>query len=72
MTDALFQDPEELIKKGYWKYDDMEPIALSSMTYQNLVNAINMIENGRLDRKWALPYLKDEQHKRLQKQNKLK
>ena len=67
-----FEDPKKLIEQGYWQIDDLEPIALGAMTYQYLVNTINMIENGRiLGRDWALPYLKDEQHKRLQKQKKL-
>lgn len=60
-------NPEELIKQGYWVQNDWEPIRLSDMTYRHLTNCINMIENGRLDRKWALPYLKAEQQKRLHK-----
>lgn len=55
-----FPDPEEEIKNGYWVMNDWEPIALKSMTDSHLKNCIRMIENGRLNRPWALPYLKAE------------
>lgn len=69
MEDALalrgFDDPEDAIEQGYWIQSDWEPIALTAMTYRHLCNCINMIESGRLNRPWALPYLKAEQQKRL-------
>lgn len=34
------------------------------MTDKHLANAIKMIEDGRLNRKWALPFLKGEQKRR--------
>lgn len=61
------QDPEELIKRGYWVQNDWEPIALTAMTDRHLYNCIRMIEDGRLNRPWALPYLKAEQQKRLER-----
>lgn len=60
-----YPDPEDAIKDGYWIQHDWEPIALTAMTYRHLTNCINMIENGRLNRPWALPYLKREQQRRL-------
>lgn len=59
-----FPDPQEEIKNGYWIMNDWEPIAIKSMTDKHLSNAIRMIEDGRLNRKWALPYLKAEQARR--------
>ena len=61
------RDVKELIEQGYWVQADWEPIKLTDMTYRHLTNCINMIENGRLNRKWALPYLKAEQSRRLHK-----
>lgn len=60
---------EELIKQGYWLPADLEPIALRSMTDLHLYNCIKMINEGRLNRPWALPYLKREVERR--KRNRL-
>ena len=71
MEDALalrgFDDPEDAIEQGYWIMSDWEPIALIAMTDRHLYNWIRMIEDGRLNRPWALPYLKAEQQKRLER-----
>ena len=61
---------EELIKQGYWLQADLEPIALKSMTNRHLYNCIRMIEDGRLNRRWALPYLVAEQARRINKVSK--
>lgn len=57
-------DPHEEILCGNWvtKYGDCIP--LKEMTDKHLANAIKMIEDGRLNRKWALPFLKGEQKRR--------
>lgn len=59
-----FPNPEEEIKNGYWVINDWEPISLRSMTDSYLKNCIRMIESGRLNRPWALPYLKAEMKRR--------
>lgn len=59
-----FPDPEEEIKNGYWIMNDWEPISLRSMTDNHLKKSISMIESGRLNRPWALPYLKAEMKRR--------
>ena len=59
-----FPDPEEEIKNGYWIMNDWEPIALRSMTDTHLANSVRIIEEGRLNRPWALPYLKAEIERR--------
>ena len=64
------QDPRELIKQGYWVQNDWEPIALTAMTDHHLYNCIRMIEDGRLNRRWALPYLVAEQARRINKVSK--
>lgn len=70
MEDALalrgFDDPEDAIEQGYWIQNDWEPIALTAMTEQHLRNSIRMIESGRLNRPWALPYLNKELKRREQ------
>lgn len=60
----LFPDPEEEIKNGYWIMNDWEPIRITAMTDNHLANSIRMIEDGRLNRKWALPYLYKERERR--------
>lgn len=54
------EDPSELIKQGYWVCNDWEPIALTTMTNNHLINCVKMIKEGRLNRAWALPYLEKE------------
>ena len=68
MEDALalrgFDDPEDAIERGYWIMSDWEPIRITAMTDKHLANSIRMIEEGRLNRKWALPYLYKERERR--------
>ena len=59
------EDAMELIKQGIWVQKNGKKINLVCMTDRHLTNCINMIENGRLNRPWALPYLKREQQRRL-------
>lgn len=70
MEDALalrgFDDPEDAIEQGYWIQNNWEPILISSMTDRHIENCIRMIESGRLNREWALPYLKAEQERRME------
>ena len=44
--------------------NDWEPIRITAMTDKHLANSIRMIEEGRLNRKWALPYLYKERERR--------
>lgn len=68
MEDALalrgFDDPEDAIERGYWIMSDWEPVRITAMTDKHLANTIRMIEEGRLNRKWALPYLYKERERR--------
>lgn len=64
-----FYDPKKMILRGFWVQNDWEPIALRSMTWNHLKNCIKMIEDGRLKRTYALPYLKKEIERRLEKVN---
>lgn len=57
-------DAMELIEHGYWLQKDLVPIALTSMSDRHIENCIRMIEDGRLSRPFALPYLKAEQSRR--------
>ena len=56
---------EELIKLGYWVQSDKKGVPLHAMTDSHLQNCINMINEGRLNRKWALSYLIREQKRRI-------
>lgn len=60
------EDAKSKIEQGIWFQRGGVPISLKQMTYRHICNCINMIENGRLCRKWALPYLKAEQKRRLE------
>jgi len=57
-------EAKELIKQGIWLTASHQPTPLHSMTDRHIENCIRMIEDGRLNRKWALPYLRAEQAKR--------
>ena len=57
-------DPNEMIAQGYWVQSDWEPIALTAMTERHIKNCIRMIEDGRLNRPWALHYLNKELKRR--------
>lgn len=56
--------PQEEILKGNWVQADGQCIGLRRMTDNHLENAIKMIEDGRLKREWALPFLKGEKQRR--------
>lgn len=57
-------DAQERIKQGIWMQRGGKPIAIVCMSDSHLENSIRMIEDGRLNRKWALPYLRAEQSRR--------
>ena len=56
---------EELIEQGYWLQNNGIAIPLINMELSHLINCIKMINDGRLNRVWALPYLKRELHTRM-------
>lgn len=58
------EDACELIKQGIWVQANWEKINLRCMTDRHLYNCIRMIEDGRLHREYALPYLKAELNRR--------
>ena len=58
------ETPQEHILKGEWVTNNGNIIGLKAMTDTHLANCIKMIEGGRLNRKWALPYLKGEKKRR--------
>ena len=66
IIDAEYVDPKEEIERGRWIQKNWEAIELKAMTDKHLNNSINMIKNGRLARKWALPYLLFEKERRKQ------
>lgn len=57
-------ESRELFKQGIWLTRERNPIPITSMTDQHLHNCIKMIEEGRLNRKWALSSLRNEQERR--------
>lgn len=61
---ALCDTPQEEILKGNWVQADGTFVLLTNMSDNHLDNAIRMIEDGRLNREWALPYLKGEKKRR--------
>ena len=56
---------KELIKRGYWLQSNQEPIAIAAMSDRHLWNCIKMINDGRLNRPWALIFLVAEQARRI-------
>ena len=58
--DSETLDPKEEIKHGNWICKDGTVVPICNMTYTHLINSIKMIEEGRLKRNYALPYLKFE------------
>lgn len=61
----VFRFPKELLyEEGIWVTKDGKEIPVRDMTDTHLDNAIRMIEDGRLNRRWALPYLKSEKKRR--------
>ena len=50
-------DPEEEIKHGNWICKDGTIVPICNMTYTHLINSIKMIEECRLKRNYARPYL---------------
>lgn len=57
-------DAQELIQQNIWLQANGEEISLLCMADSHLYNCIRMIEDGRLNRKYALPYLKKELQRR--------
>lgn len=53
-----------LFNQNIWVTKEGKPISITSMSDQHLYNCIKMIEEGRLNRRWALPKLKAEQKRR--------
>lgn len=51
-------EAKDLIEQGYWVQANLKKVPLKSMTIQHLQNCIRMIKEGRLNREWALPYLR--------------
>lgn len=66
MEDVALESPipQEEILCGNWVQADGSCVRLRAMTDKHLSNAIKMIEDGRLNREWALPFLKGEQKRR--------
>ena len=56
--------PKEEILKGNWVQADGRCVMIRNMTDTHLKNTIRMIEDGRLKREWALPYLRSEVKRR--------
>lgn len=56
---------KKLIEQGYWLQNNGIAIPLINMELSHLINCIKMINDGRLNRVWALPYLKLELHTRM-------
>lgn len=57
-------DPFKECELGNWVTKDGTIIPFKYMTDEHLYNCIKMIETGRLNRTWALPYLKSELNSR--------
>lgn len=55
---------QELIQQNIWVQANGEEISLLCMADSHLYNCIRMIESGRLNRKYALSYLKKELQRR--------
>lgn len=58
------KSPQDLIEDEIWLQANGQEIYLEEMSIQHLNSCIRMIEDGRLHREWALPYLKQEQKRR--------
>ncbi len=59
------EEAMELIKQGIWVQKNGKKINLVCMTDRHLYNCIKMINEGRLNRPWALVYLVAEQARRI-------
>lgn len=57
-------EARDLFNHGIWLTKERNPIPISSMTDRHLDNCIKMIEEGRLNRRWALSTLRNEREKR--------
>lgn len=70
MEDVVIESPvpQEEILKGNWVQADGRCVSLRRMADKHLENAIKMIEDGRLKREWALPFLKGERQRRARQQ----
>ena len=62
--DELINNPYHAILHGFWITKDSDVIRLEYLTDTHLDNIIKMIEEGRLNRPWALEYLKNEKERR--------
>lgn len=51
--------------QGIWMMGNGKPIRVSEMSDTHIINCIRMIEEGRLDRPWALEGLRKELNKRM-------
>lgn len=60
----IYSDPFEECELGNWVTKDGKIIPFNKMTNNHIRNCIKMIEDGRLNRTWALLYLKSELNSR--------
>lgn len=63
-AEEQYYQTKHLIYNGIWTTKDGAKIPIDRMDDNHLKNSIRMIEEGRLDRKYALPILLSEKKRR--------